>query len=117
MTFTISERRRVGPLVILELNGRMVMGEGSDLLDTELQRRIAIGERALLLDCAAVPAIDSQGIKSLVRAAISLQSHAGKLKLLNLRPRVRDVLELTRLLTVIESFDNEEAAVESFSNL
>lgn len=117
MTFTISERRRVGSLVILELNGRLVMGEGSEMLDAELQRRITVGERALLLDLAAVSAIDSQGIKSLVRAAISLQTRAGKLKLLNLRPRVRDVLEFTRLLTVIESFDNEEAAVQSFSNL
>lgn len=116
MIFTITERRRVGSLIVLELNGRLVMGEGSELLDQELQSRIAAGERALLLDCSGVPAIDSQGIKSLVRAAISLQSREGKLKLLHLSRRVRDVLELTRLHTVIETFDDEEAAVKSFSN-
>jgi len=116
MTFSINERRR-GSLVILELNGRLVMGEGSEELDKEIQQRIQGGIHALVLDCAHVPAVDSQGIKSLVRGAISLQKRDGKMVLLHLTPRVRDVLELTRLLTVIEAFDDEDAAARSVSDL
>ena len=116
MPFSISERKR-GSLVVLELSGRLVMGEGSEELDQEIQRRIQEGSHALALDCARVPAIDSQGIKSLVRSAISMQKHDGKLVLLHLTPRVRDVLELTRLLTVIESYDDEDAAARSVSDL
>ena len=116
MTFSINERRR-GSVVILDLNGRLVMGEGSDLLDKELQQRIQAGGHAFVLDCGKVPAIDSQGIKSLVRGAISLQKRDGKLVLLRLTPRVREVLGLTRLLTVLEAYDDEEAAVRSVSDL
>jgi len=116
MNFSINERRR-GSLVILELNGRLVMGEGSEELDKEIQQRIQGGIHALVLDCAHVPAVDSQGIKSLVRGAISLQKRDGKMVLLHLTPRVRDVLELTRLLTVIEAFDDEDAAARSVSDL
>ena len=116
MTFSINERRR-GSLVILELNGRLVMGEGSEELDKDIQQRIQAGVHALVLDCSRVPAIDSQGIKSLVRGAISLQKRDGKLILLRLTPRVREVLELTRLLTVLEAYDDEEAAVRSVSDL
>lgn len=116
MPFSISERKR-DSLVILELKGRLVMGEGSEELDREIQHRIQAGLRALVLDCAQVPAIDSQGIKSLVRGAISLQKRDGKLVLLHLTPRVREVLELTRLITVIESFDDEDAAARSVSDL
>jgi anti-sigma B factor antagonist len=116
MTFSISERRR-SAAVILELNGRLVMGEGSEQLDKEIQQRVQAGVLALILDCARVPAIDSQGIKSLVRGAISLQKRDGKLVLLHLTPRVREVLELTRLLTVLEAHDDEEAAVRSVSDL
>lgn len=116
MTFSINERR-LGSAVILEINGRLVMGEGSDQLDKEVQQRIQAGAQALVLDCAKVPAIDSQGIKSLVRGAISLQKRDGKLVLLRLTPRVREVLEMTRLLTVLEAYDDEEAAVRSVSDL
>jgi len=116
MNFSISERRR-GSVTILDLNGRLVMGEGSEILDKEIQQRVQAGAHVLVLDCAMVPAIDSQGIKSLVRGAISLQKRDGKLVLLRLTPRVREVLEMTRLLTVLEAHDDEEAAARSVSDL
>lgn len=114
MPFEFKERRRAGPVLVLELAGRLTMGEGSEKLDEVLQALIAKGERAVVLDLARVPLIDSQGIQSLVRGVTSMANRGGKLKLLQLTPRVREVLDLTRLLTVIEAFDNEEAALRSF---
>ncbi len=113
MAFAVRERRN-GPVVVLELEGRLTWGEGSEKLDAIVRRLIEGGERALLLDCSRVASIDSQGIKSLVSGYTSLEKRGGRLKLLRMSPRVREVLELTRLLTVIETFDDEGAAVKSF---
>jgi len=113
MAFVVQERRS-GPVVIVELTGRLTMGEATDKLDAALQKLIEGGERALLLDCAGVPVVDSQGIKSIVWGLTSVQKRGGKLKLLRITPRVRDVLDMTRLLTVIETFDDEPGAVASF---
>lgn len=113
MPFTVKERR-TGPVVILELVGRLTFGDATDALDGALKKLIAGGERALLLDCAGIPVVDSQGIKSLVSGVTSLEKRGGKLKLLKITPRVREVLDMTRLLTVIETFDDEAAALRSF---
>jgi len=76
---------------------------------------IGSGCRALLLDCRQVSLIDSQGIKALVRGVTSMEKQGGKVKLLKVSPRMREVLNLTRLLTVIEAFEDEPAALGSFS--
>ena len=114
MAFEVRERRRAGPVLILELHGRLTMSEGSEVLDSDLQERIATGERKLLVDCQNVSAIDSRGIKSLVHGFISLKKREGALKLLRPGARVREVLSWTHLDTVIESFDDEVAALKSF---
>lgn len=114
MAFSLKERRRAGPVVVLELAGRLTLGQASEELEQMLQRLMAQGERALLLDCAGLAVIDSQGIKALVRSLTSMERQGGKLKLLNLTARVHEVLDLTRLLTVLESFDDEETALRSF---
>lgn len=113
MPFEVKERRRAGSVLVLELAGRLTMGANEEL-DTALQGLIAQGERALLLDCAGIPLIDSQGIQSLVRGVTSMENRGGKLKLLKLTPRVREVLDLTRLLSVVEAFEDEEAALRTF---
>ena len=102
-------------MTILELSGRLFIGEASDELDQKLQGFMSAGRVNFLLDCSHVSGIDSQGIKSLVRGLISAQKRGGNLKLLNLSRRVKEVLRITRLLTVIESFDDEGAALQSFS--
>lgn len=114
MAFVVRERRRAGPVVVLELSGRLTMGEGSDQLEEALQGLLNQGERAVLLDCAGVPVIDSRGLKALVQGYTSLEKRGGTLKLLRVSPRVREVLDYTHLLTVIQAFDDEEAAVKSF---
>lgn len=112
---TIVNQRQAGSVTILELSGRLHVGPANEELDERLQRLIADGCTALLLDCGQVTAIDSQGIKTLVRGVISVQRCGGKLKLMKLTPRVYEVLHITRLLTVIESFDDEQTALSSFS--
>ncbi len=108
------KQRTVGSVTILELSGRLTMGEGSELLDKKLQSAVTDGRLALLLDCSRVSAIDSQGIKVLVQSVVSIEKRGGKLKLLKLQHKVRMVLNVMHLLTVFEVFDDEETAVRSF---
>lgn len=115
MGFIIEERERKGKVVIVELSGRLTMGDGSNSVSEFLQTLVAEGVRAVVLDMAGVPLMDSRGIQAIVYGYTSLRKRGGQLKLLSLTPRVRQVLDYTRLLTVFEVFDDEEAAVQSFS--
>ncbi len=101
--------------MIVELSGRLVVGAASSELDEKVQSLIGAGHRALLLDCCQVVALDTQGIKALIRGYTSAVKAGGALKLLNLSPYVRDVLKTIRLLTIIESFEDEESALKSFA--
>lgn len=114
MAFDAKQGPRIGPVLLVELSGRLVYGDGEHGLDQLLQQLIARGERALLLDFSAVPALDSEGIEVLFRNLASMQKRGGSIKLVNLAPRVRLVLEATRLLSIIETFDDQQAAVRSF---
>lgn len=113
MSVVVKERES-GPVTVLELDGRLTVGGGSEALDQKLQALIAAGRLKLLLDCRKVSALDSQGISALVRGLISAGKRGGKLKLLKVSPRVRQVLSITRLDTAIESLDDEAEALRSF---
>jgi anti-sigma B factor antagonist len=113
MSVEITERQE-GPVTVLVLKGRLALGEGSTGLNEKLQSLIDEGRVKLLVECSRVTALDSQGISALVRGVISTEKRGGKLKLLKISPRVRHVLEATRLLTVIESFDDEATALASY---
>jgi len=113
MSLGIAERR-VGGVVVLELRGRLTLGPGCEALDKQLQDLITAGNRAVLLHCAGLSVIDSQGIKALVRGATRLQEQGGKLKLCTVPARVHEVLEITRLIKVIETFPGEAEAIASF---
>lgn len=108
--------RQVGKVTIVAPGERLMVGRTAEVVDKKLQDAIAGGSRALLLDCSQVGFIDSQGIKVLVRAFTSLQRNGGKLKLLKLSSQVHKVLEITHLLTVMESFEDEAAALRSFGS-
>ena len=86
MSVEIKERQ-VGPVTILELSGRLALGEGSTALNEKLQSLIGEGRVNMLLECSRVTALDSQGISALVRGIISTQKRGGKLKLLRAAPR------------------------------
>ena len=107
--------RTAGTVTILEPAGRLVVGETAQGLDQSLQHFISAGHTAVLLDCSKVDYMDSQGISALVRNVVSMRNRGGALKLLNVSGRVFEVLNVTRLLSVIESYDDEETALRSFN--
>lgn len=106
--------RQAGDVTILDLHGRATIGVGSDLLNAKLRQVFEGGARKLLVNLSGVRQIDSSGISSIVRTFVTLQRRSGTLKLLSPVGRVREVLEVTRLLGTIPYFDSEEAALASF---
>jgi len=114
MSWNVTERR-VNSVTILELDGRLTMGAGSEALNQKLKSLIAEGHRALLLNCSQVSAIDSQGIQALVLGVRLAKNNGGQLKLLKPSSRLRESLKVTRLLPLFESFDDEEKALRSFT--
>ncbi len=107
--------RTAGNVMVMELAGRITLGDSGDGVESRLQEIINSGVRAMLLDLSRVEVLDSRGLKALVRAYISMQKRGGQLKLMKPPPRIRQVLEITRLLQVFEVFEDEESARSSFT--
>jgi len=105
--------RRLDDVVILDLSGRITIGEGTVMLRDTLQKLLADGDRKFLVNLEAVDYIDSSGLGELVTGFTTVRNQGGHLKLLKLTRRVRDLLQITKLLTVFESFDNETEAIKS----
>lgn len=110
------EERRAGDVTILALAGKLTLGEGEQLLKERISRIVRDGPRQLLLDLSEVPYVDSAGLGELVRAYTAVNRNGGKLKLLGLAKRIKDLLKLTKLLTVFEVFETEQEALDSFSS-
>src|SRR5262245_21761385 len=104
---------RLDDVVSLDLSGRITIGEVSVTLRDTLQKLLSDGDRKFLVNLEAVDYIDSSGLGELVTAFTTVRNQQGQLKLLNLTRRVRDLLQITKLLTVFESFDNETEALKS----
>jgi anti-sigma B factor antagonist len=113
MTIKINSRKIDGA-VILDLNGRLVLGEGTILLREEVRALISQGQKKILLNLQAVPYIDSSGLGELVSAFTAARKEGGDLKLLNLTPKVHGLLQVTKLYTVFEVYGDEEVALCSF---
>lgn len=109
----ITERRNEN-VVILDLQGNIRLGEGNIELHKTLRSLVEKGERRILLNLAEVTYIDSSGLGELVAGYTTLNKNGGKLKILFLTERVRELMVITKLLTVFDVFDNEQEAVESF---
>ncbi|MBI3952052.1 MAG: STAS domain-containing protein [Acidobacteria bacterium] len=107
-------QRQVGDLTILDLNGRITIGEGSTQFRDAIRRLIEQERNRVVLNFADVNYVDSSGIGELVSAYTSLNNLGGQLKLLNLPKRIKDLLRITKLLTVFEIFEDEATAVRSF---
>jgi anti-sigma B factor antagonist len=110
---TISERA-VGDVTVLDLQGRLVAGDGDQLLIETINRLTQSGRLNVLLNLAEVPYIDSGGLGAVISKYITLCRRNGQLKLCNLRPRSFRVFDITRLLTVFNPFDSEADALRSF---
>jgi anti-sigma B factor antagonist len=110
---TINQRQVEG-LTVLDLSGKITIGEGSTRFRDAIRRLMEQDNRQVVLNFADVNYVDSSGIGELVSAYTSLSNQGGQLKLLNLPKRIRDLLRITKLLTVFETFDDESVAVRSF---
>ena len=106
--------RDAGEVTVVDLSGRIVLGEGSALMRTTVRGLLADGRKMILLNLADVDYIDSSGIGELVSAFTTVKNQSGDLKLLHLTKKVRDLLQITKLYTVFDVFTDESTAVRSF---
>jgi anti-sigma B factor antagonist len=112
---TIQERI-VSDVAIVRITGRVTLTEGTPEFDDVLQRLVQQGHVRIVLDLADVPYIDSTALGSLLRTHATVSRRGGAMKLLNVKGHVRELLELTRLLTVFEAFDSEAEAIASVTS-
>ena len=109
----VVKARRLDDVVILDLSGRITIGEGTLVLRDHIQKLLAAGDRKFLLNLADVDYIDSSGLGELVTSFTTVRNQEGRLKLLNLTRRVQDLLQITKLLTVFDVFNNETEALKT----
>ena len=103
-----------GDVTIVDVAGKITLGEGSSALRDKVKDLNAAGVKKILINLGDVNYIDSSGIGELVSAFTTISNAGGNLKLLNLTKRVQDLLQITKLYTVFEVFDSEVSAVKSF---
>lgn len=106
--------RRLDDVVILDLAGRITIGEGTIVLRERIQKMLDDGQRKFLLSLTDVDYIDSSGLGELVSSFTTVRNQEGELKLLGLTRRVRDLMQITKLLTVFDVYDSEPEALKSF---
>jgi anti-sigma B factor antagonist len=110
------DARSAGDVTILDLTGKLTMGNGDELLKDKVNSLVSQGRIKLVLNLAAVPYLDSAGLGEIVRTHSTVTRQGGSLKLLGLTKRITDLLSITKLLTIFETFDDEADAVRSFSS-
>lgn len=110
-----SNSRRVDGVTIMDLSGRITLGEGSVVLRDQIRDLLGKGEKKILLNLGDVTYIDSSGIGELVSAFTTVRNQGGELKLLNLTKKVHDLLQITKLYTVFDVKDDEASAVKAFA--
>ncbi len=109
----ISERQ-AGDVTILDMSGKVTIGEGSVALRNTIRRLLGEGKKNILMNLGDVKYIDSSGIGELVSSFTAVNKEGGTLKLLNLTQKIQDLLAITKLLTVFDTFDEEGAALASY---
>ena len=110
----ISERT-IGDVVIVDVSGKVTLGDGGDvLLRDKMRSLIQQGTKKVLLNLGDVSYVDSAGLGEIVQSYATMAKSGGKLKLLNVTKRIKDLLSITKLLTVFECHDNEAEALKSF---
>ena len=107
--------RDVSGVTIVDLSGKITLGEGGLTLRDEVRKLLAAGSKKIVLNLAEVNYIDSSGLGELVSAYTAVKNAGGELKLLNLTSKVRDLLVITKLVTVFDVKDDEAAAVAAFA--
>ena len=111
---TIQERV-VGSVTVLDLDGKMVLGDGDTLLKDKIHSLVFQERKNIVLNLGHVSYMDSSGLGALVASFVTAKNNGGQVKLLNLTGRLQDLLAIAKLLTVFETFDSEADAVRSFA--
>ena len=109
------DTRTANGVTILNIHGKITIGEGSVEIRNKVRELLQDGKKNILLNLGDVSYVDSSGIGELVSSFTTVTNQGGQLKLLHLTKKLRELLAITKLLTVFESFDEEDEAVGSFS--
>jgi len=108
------DESQAGDVTVLDMSGKITIGEGSVALRTAIRRLLEEGKKRILLNLAGVSYIDSSGIGELVSSYTAINKEGGQLKLLNLTQKLQDLLTITKLLTVFDVYENEADALNSY---
>jgi len=106
--------RQVGDVNVIDVAGRITLGEGSSALRDTIREMVGKGQKKILLNLGEVSYIDSSGIGELVSGFTTVTNQGGQLRLLNLTKRVKDLLQITKLYTVFDVHEDEAAAIRAF---
>ncbi|HTU48060.1 MAG TPA: STAS domain-containing protein [Bryobacteraceae bacterium] len=109
-----AKTRQVGNVAIVDLSGKVTLGENTGILRDELRSLLAQGKKNIVLNMKDVSYVDSAGLGELVGAYTTATNQGGAVKLLHLQGKMRDLLQITKLFTIFQDFENEQAAVASF---
>ncbi len=109
----VNVRQREG-VTILDLKGKITIGVGDVALREAIHEALSAGAKKILVNLGDVSTIDSSGVGELVSAYTTVTNRGGKLKLLDLPPKVADILQITQLITVFDVFEGEDEALKSF---
>lgn len=108
------EERSSGNVTILDLRGKLTIGDGDELLKDKINSLVQQGQVRILLNLADVPYVDSAGLGQMVSSFRTVTRSGGALRLLNLTARIEEVLTITKLLTVFDTYESESEALASF---
>jgi anti-sigma B factor antagonist len=108
------KERQAGDITILDMDGKITIGDGSVALRTAIRRLLEEGKKKILLNLGGVGYIDSSGIGELVSSYTAINKEQGQLKLLNLTQKLQDLLAITKLLTVFDVYEDETEALNSY---
>jgi anti-sigma B factor antagonist len=108
------KERQAGDVTILDMTGKVTIGEGSVALRSAVRRLMEEGKKKILLNLSGVSYVDSSGIGELVSSYSTINREKGQLKLLNLTQKIQDLLAITKLLTVFDVYDDESEALNSY---
>jgi anti-sigma B factor antagonist len=108
------ERRKQNGVVILDLKGKILTGDAITEIRVTINNLVKENETKVILNLADVPYLDSTGLGEIVRSFTSIKKIGGTIKILNLTHRVKDLMTITKLITVFEAFEDEDQAIASF---
>ena len=111
----IMVEKLVSDTLVLDVRGRLVLGEETEMLREGIKHQLAAGHKKIVLNLEELSYIDSSGLSTLISAFVSVRNQGGQLKLLRLTSRVSDLLQITKLSTVFEIYESMEEVQRSFS--